>query len=143
MSNTTVQGMFVNLPVQDLPRSIAFFSALGFSFDPRFTDDTATCMVLGERTYVMLLSHEKFQSFTPRPVADARRGTELLLALSLDSREQVDELVRKAVAAGGRIYRDPEDHGFMYGHSFEDPDGHLWELFHMDLAAFERAQPGA
>lgn len=140
---TTVTGVYVNLPVKDLKRSIAFFTALGFSFNPQFTDDTATCLVLGDNICAMLLTHEKFQSFSPQPISDARKSTEVLVALSLKSRQQVEELVGKAVAAGGNTYRKPEDHGFMYQHGFQDPDGHIWEVFYMDMAAFEKMRKAA
>jgi len=126
--------IFVNLPVTDLGRSIAFFSRLGFSFDEKFTDDSATCMIAGDNIFVMLLVRERFQSFTPKPVSDATRSTEVLLCLSRESRAAVDAMVREAVAAGGSIYNDPQDHGFMYGHGFQDPDGHIWELIHMQPA---------
>lgn len=122
------QQIFVNLPVADLPRSIAFFTALGFTFNPQWTDDTATCMIIGDNIFAMLLVRERFQTFTPKPVADARESTEVLLCLSRDSREAVDAMVRQAVAAGGSTYNQPQDHGFMYGHGFQDPDGHIWEL---------------
>lgn len=140
---TTATGLYVNLPVQDLKKSIAFFGALGFAFNPQFTDETATAMVIGENMVAMLLTQEKFQTFTPNPISDARKSTEVLIALSFDSRQKVDELVRKAVAAGGNTYKDPEDHGFMYGHGFQDLDGHIWELFYMDLAAFPKTPEGA
>lgn len=143
MSPTTATGVYINLPVQDLARSVAFFSALGFSFNPQFTDDTATAMVLGENMAAMLLTHAKFASFAPQPISDAHRQTEVLVALSLADRAEVDALVQRAVAAGGRTFRPAEDHGFMYGHAFQDLDGHVWELFHMDMAAFERARTGA
>jgi predicted lactoylglutathione lyase len=123
--------IFVNLPVKDLQRSIAFFTALGFTFDARFTDEHATCMVVGENSFVMLLVEGMFQTFTPKPVVDARTATEVLVALSLESRAEVDEMVAAAVAAGGRLPRDPQDHGFMYAHAFEDLDGHIWEPFWM------------
>ncbi len=123
--------IFVNLPVADLRRSIAFFSRLGFSFDEKFTDDSATCMIADDNIFVMLLVRERFQSFTPKPVSDATRSTEVLLCLSRESRAAVDAMVREAVAAGGSTYNDPQDHGFMYGHGFQDPDGHIWELIHM------------
>jgi predicted lactoylglutathione lyase len=126
--------IFVNLPVADLKASIAFFTRLGFSFNPQFTDETATCMIVADTIFVMLLTHEKFASFTPKPISDARTATEVLIALSRDSREAVDAMVREAVAAGGSIYNDPQDHGFMYGHGFQDLDGHIWELFHMPAA---------
>ncbi len=129
------QQIFVNLPVANLQRSIDFFSALGFSFNPQWTDDTATCMVVGENIYVMLLTHEKFQSFTPKAVADAQQVSEVLVCLSRDSREAVDRMVSGALAAGGSACRAPEDHGFMYGHSFQDPDGHIWELVWLAPAA--------
>lgn len=123
--------IFVNLPVAELQRTIAFFSALGFTFNPQWTDDSATCMVVGDNIFVMLLSRERFQGFTPKPVADAAATTEVLVCLALDSRSAVDDMVRKAVAAGGSTYNEPQDHGFMYGHAFQDPDGHLWELIHL------------
>lgn len=123
--------IFVNLPVANLRRSIAFFSRLGFSFDEKFTDDSATCMIADDNIFVMLLVRERFQSFTPKPVSDATRSTEVLLCLSRESRAAVDAMVREAVAAGGSTYNDPQDHGFMYGHGFQDPDGHIWELIHM------------
>jgi hypothetical protein len=129
--------IFVNLPVKDLPRSKAFFAALGFSFNPQFTNDQGASMVIDEANgiYAMLLVEPFFQTFTKKRIADARETTEVLVCLSCDSRAQVDELVRKAVAAGGRAPNAPQDHGFMYGHGFEDPDGHMWELVHMDMAA--------
>lgn len=123
--------IFVNLPVRALDRSVAFFTSLGFTFDARFCDDTAACMVVSDSIFVMLLTYEKFQGFTPKPICDAREQTEVLLCLSLDSREQVDELVRLAVAGGGATYNQPQDHGFMYAHGFQDLDGHIWELVHM------------
>ncbi len=123
--------IFVNLPVIDLKASVAFFSRLGFSFNPEFTDETATCMIVGDNIFVMLLTREKFSSFTPRPVCDAKTATEVLVCLTRDSREAVDAMVREAVAAGGATYSQPHDHGFMYQHGFQDPDGHIWELIHM------------
>jgi predicted lactoylglutathione lyase len=126
--------IFVNLPVADLQQSIAFFTRLGFSFNPHFTDDTATCMIVGDNIFVMLLTREKFRSFTPKPICNAHDATEVLVCLSRDSREAVDAMVREAVAAGGSTYNDPQDHGFMYGHGFQDPDGHIWELVHMQAA---------
>lgn len=124
--------IFVNLPVDDLAASVKFFTALGFSFDPQFTDDNATCMVVADDSiFVMLLATPYFQTFTDRPIANAREQTEVLVCLSCDSDAEVDDLVAKAVAAGGKAHRAPQDHGFMYGHGFEDPDGHVWELVHM------------
>jgi len=127
--------IFVNLPVKDLPQSMTFFGKLGFTFNPQFTDATAACMVISETIYAMLLTEAKFQGFTPKPVSDARQSTEVLIALSLDSRQAVESMVKSAVAAGGRIYAEPNDHGFMYQHGFEDLDGHIWELFYMDPSA--------
>jgi len=126
--------IFVNLPVRDLERSKAFFSALGFSFNPQFTNEQGACMVISEDIYAMLLTEPFFQTFTKKPVSD-RKSTEVLICLSCDSREEVDMLVKKAVAAGGKTPNAPQDHGFMYGHGFEDIDGHGWELMWMDMAA--------
>jgi len=125
------QQIFVNLPVRDLPRSMAFFGKLGFDFNDQFTDEKAACMVVSDSIYVMLLTERFFATFTGKPVCDAHAGTEVLVCLSRDSRAAVDEMVRKAVEAGGRVPREPEDHGTMYGHAFEDPDGHIWELMYM------------
>lgn len=119
--------IFVNLPVQDLARSRAFFSSLGFEFNPAYSDDKALCMVLHENIFVMLLSEPFFQTFTRKPVADAHSTTEVLVALSCETRQQVDDLVARARAAGGGVPREPQDHGFMYAHAFEDLDGHIWE----------------
>jgi predicted lactoylglutathione lyase len=127
--------IFVNLPVKDLGQSIEFFTRLGFRFNPEFTDDTATCMVVSEDINVMLLTHEKFKTFSPNPICDAKQSTEVLLCLTRDNREAVDELVKKAVDAGGSTYNEPHDHGFMYGHGFQDPDGHVWELIWMSPQA--------
>ena len=128
--------IFVNLPVRELPRSVAFFTALGFRFNPQFTNEKGTCMIVSENhSYVMLLAQEFFQTFTPKPVADASRSTEVLLCLSCDSRAEVDAQVARAVAAGATTPNPPQDHGFMYQHGFQDLDGHLWELVHMDMNA--------
>lgn len=124
--------IFVNLPVKNLERSTSFFTRLGFAFDPRFTDATAACMIVSDDIFVMLLTEPKFREFTPRPICDATKSTEVLVSLSRDSREAVDELVRKALAAGGTIHAEPKDYGFMYQHGFQDPDGHIWELLYMD-----------
>lgn len=123
--------VFINLPVADLPKSMAFFKALGFSHNPQFTDDTAACIVISETIFVMLLTHSKFREFTPKSICDTTKSAEVLLCLSCDSRSQVEDLVAKAVAAGGSLYANPKDYGFMYQHSFADPDGHQWELIHM------------
>ena len=124
--------LFVNIPVTDLQRSIAFFEALGFSFNAQFTDATATCMLVGEDAYFMLLTREKFASFARREVGEPWDATSALFAISVASRAEVDEMVNKAIAAGGASAAEPQDHGFMYGWSFYDPDGHHWEVFWMD-----------
>lgn len=128
--------LFVNLSVKDLPRSIAFFTALGYTFNPQFTDENATCMIIDDgHIYAMLLVEPFFQTFTPKPISDASATTEVLLALSLDSRAAVDALVAKAVAAGATTPTEPRDLGFMYSHGYADLDGHMWELFYMDMSA--------
>ncbi len=127
--------LFVNIPVTDLQRSITFFEALGFTFNAQFTDATATCMLVGADAYVMLLTEERFQSFSKRPLGDRSRETHALLAFSLESREAVDRLVADAWNAGATRVGDPQDHGFMYSISFRDLDGHTWEPFWMDPAA--------
>ncbi len=129
--------IFVNLPVKDLNRSVEFFTKLGFKFNPQFTDETATCMIVSEGIFVMLLTEAKFKSFTPKEICDATKSTEVLVCLSLESRERVDETVRKAVAAGGTTYSEPKDYGFMWQHGFQDPDGHIWELIHMEPSALK------
>jgi len=126
--------MFVNLPVKDLKKSIGFFTKLGFTFNPQFTDETATCMIVSEDN-VVLLTHDKFKSFTPKAICDATKSTEVLVCLSCESRENVDDMVRQAVDAGGTTYNQPQDHGFMYGHGFQDLDGHIWELIYMRSSA--------
>jgi uncharacterized protein len=132
--------IFVNLPVKDLERSKAFFASLGFGFNAQFTDETAASMVISDDIYAMLLTHEKFAMFTPKPISDATQSTEVLVALSCETREEVDRLVGAAVAAGGSTYNEPQDHGFMYAHGFQDPDGHIWELMWMDPAFVLPAQ---
>jgi predicted lactoylglutathione lyase len=130
--------IFVNLPVKDLNRSVEFFTKLGFKFNAQFTDETATCMIVGEDIFVMLLTHAKFKTFTPKAICDATKSTEVLVCLSSESREKVNEMVRTAVAAGGTTYNEPQDHGFMYGHGFQDPDGHIWELIYMEPSAISQ-----
>jgi uncharacterized protein len=127
--------IFVNLPVRDLAASMAFFKKLGFAFEPRFTDQTAACMVISENIFAMLLTHEKFKEFTSKEIADAGRVTEVLTCLALDSRAEVDRMSGAALQAGGTQARAPVDHGFMYERSFEDLDGHIWELIWLDLSA--------
>jgi uncharacterized protein len=128
-------NIFINLPVKDLDRSKAFFSKLGYSFNAQFTDENAACMVISESIYVMLLTREFFQTFTPKEICDATKSTEVLVCLSSESRADVDEMVRKAVAAGGTTYKEPQDHGFMYGHGFQDLDSHIWEIMFMEPSA--------
>lgn len=130
--------LFVNLAVADLKKSMDFFTRLGFTFNEQFTDDTAACMVIADDSYAMLLTRDKFKEFTPLNIADARRTTEVLTALSCDSRAAVDETMKKAIDAGGSEVNKVQDLGFMYGRSFTDPDGHIWELFWMDPAHIER-----
>ncbi|HEX6972162.1 MAG TPA: VOC family protein [Limnochordia bacterium] len=131
----TPRKLFVNIPVRDLQRSIDFFEALGFRFNTHFTDATATCMLVGEDAYFMLITPDKFQGFSRRPVADARHETGAIFAISAGSRAEVDAFVEQAVASGGSQAADPQDHGFMYVRSFYDLDGHHWEVFWMDPAA--------
>jgi len=137
MRATKNRKLFVNLPVADLERTTAFFAELGFAFDPRFTDEKATCMLIGEDAYAMLLTRPFFQTFTKKEICDTASHVEGLFALSCESREEVDRLVRTALSAGGSPAMDPVDHGFMVGWSFRDPDGHHWEVLWMDPAALE------
>ena len=130
--------IFVNLPVKDLSKSIEFFTKLGFSFNPQFTDEQATCMILGENIFAMLMVEERFKDFTKKEICDAKKSTEVLIALDAESREKVDEIIKKAVAAGGSTYVEPQDHGWMYIHSFADPDGHQWEIAYMDESALNQ-----
>jgi predicted lactoylglutathione lyase len=132
---TTPRKLFVNIPVRDLQRSIDFFEALGFTFNRQFTDATATCMLVGEDAYFMLLTAEKFRGFRKRPTGDPQKETNALFTISVNGRDEVDELVNKAFASGGSQAADPQDHGFMYGWSFYDLDGHHWEVFWMDPSA--------
>ncbi len=127
--------IFVNLPVADLARSMRFYEALGFRNNPQFTDETAACMVLSGQIYVMLLTHPKFTSFLTRPMADAKKETGALYAISCGSREAVDAMMATVISLGGVEYRPAQDHGFMYGRAFADLDGHVWEPFWMDPAA--------
>ena len=123
--------IFVNLPIADMAKSRAFFTALGYSFNPDFSNDQGAAVVLGENLYAMLLVRDFFGTFTGKPIADANKSTEVIVCLNCDSRAEVDALVAKAIAAGGTAPRAPQDHGFTYGHGFEDLDGHIWELVHM------------
>lgn len=135
--------IFVNLPVKDLNRSVEFFTKLGFSFNPQFTDENATCMIVGETNFVMLLVEPFFRTFTKKEMADATKTAEVIVALSADSRNQVNELADKAMAAGATESNEPQEQGFMYSRSFQDLDGHLWEVFYMDVSAFGQSQEGA
>ena len=137
MHDTTThpRKLFVNLPVRDLPRAVAFFTGLGFAFDARFTDASATCMIVSAEAYVMLLVEPRFKDFTTRELCDMRTHVEGLFCISASSRAEVDALVDKALATGGAPAMPPMDHGFMYGRSFLDPDGHHWEVMHMDMSA--------
>ena len=131
--------IFLNLPVADLQRSVAFYEAVGATKNPQFSDDTAACMVLSDTIHVMILTHEKFSQFTPKRIADAHQTSEVLICVSADSRGAVDEMTEAALAHGGREPREAQDHGFMYGRSFEDPDGHIWEPMFMDMEAAKAA----
>ena len=124
--------IFVTLPVRDLRKSIEFFSRLGFSFNPQVTDETAACMIVSDQIFVTLIAHDKFKTLTPNAVCDATTHTEVLVCLSCESREKADDMIRKAVAGGGRIYKQPHDHGLMYEHGFQDLDGHIWEVIYME-----------
>jgi len=130
--------IFVNLPVKDLKKSLEFFSRLGFSFNPQFTNDNGACMIIGENIYAMLLVENFFKTFTKKDISDATKTTEVLIAIDVLNRQEVDEMVKKAVEAGGSIYRDPQDHGWMYFHSFADLDGHQWEIGFMDESAMPK-----
>ena len=123
--------IYVNLPIKNLTRSVEFFTRLGYKFNPQYTNEKAACMIVSDDIYVMLLTESFFKTFTQKPVCDATQSTEVILCLSCESREEVDDMVRKAVAAGGVITREPEDLGFMYQHGYQDLDGHLWEIVHM------------
>lgn len=138
-----IRQIFVNLPVKDLPRSKAFFEALGLSFDPQFTNDQGACLQIAENIYAMLLVEPFFKGFTQLPISDAKQATEVLIALSCDSRAEVHDLVSRAVAAGGTTPNEPKDMGFMFQHGFADLDGHQWEVFHMDMGAALAAELAA
>jgi hypothetical protein len=131
--------IFVNLPVEDLDKSKAFFGKLGYRFNPQFTDETAACMVIADDIYTMLLTKAKFQEFTKKPIADATQTTEVLTCLSVDSKAKVDEILDAALAAGATEARDPMDYGFMYGRSFNDLDGHIWEIIWMDPQSIQKS----
>lgn len=125
--------LFINLAAIDIKASTDFFQQLGFGFHPQFSDDSASCIVLSDDLYLMLLTQEKFASFSPNPIINSHQQTEVLNCLSCHSKAEVDELVQKAVKAGGKTYNQPQDHGFMYAHGFQDLDGHVWELLYMEM----------
>ena len=127
-----VSNIFVNLPVQNLPASKEFFTKLGFTFNAQFTDENAACLVVSDTIYAMLVTHERFKGFTKKQISDAKTSTEMLLALQVGSREEVDAILEKAFDAGATSYIEPQDHGWMYARNFADPDGHQWEIFFMD-----------
>jgi predicted lactoylglutathione lyase len=124
--------VFINLPVKNLEKSMDFFKALGFSFNPQFTDEKAGCMMISDSIFAMMLTEEYFKTFTKKEISDAKKATEVLIALDAASKEEVESMVSKAVAAGGSTYSEPQDHGWMYQHAFADPDGHQWEILFMD-----------
>ncbi len=130
--------IFVNLPVKDLNKTIEFFTKLDFRFNSQFTDENATCMIVGDDIFVMLLVENFFKTFTKKEISDTTKNTEAIVALSAQSREEVDQMMEKVVNAGGKEARDPQDHGWMYGRSFEDINGHLWEIFYMDESAMKK-----
>jgi uncharacterized protein len=131
--------IFVNLPVKDLNKSVEFFTKLGYGFNPKFTDENATCMIVGENIFVMLLVEKFFKTFVPKEICDTTKSVEVLVALSFESRSAVDEMVRKAISAGGSTYKEPNDMGFMYQHGFQDLDGHIWEIFFMEESEIDQA----
>ena len=133
------KSIFVNLPVKDLKKSMDFFGKLGFTFHSQFTDETAACMVISENIFTMLLTEKKFSEFSPRAICDTSKNTEVLIALDQESKEAVKEMVKQAVDAGGTLYADPKDHGFMYQHGFQDLDGHIWEVFFMDPSIVQKS----
>ncbi len=128
--------IFINLPVKNLDKSISFFTHLGFSFNPQFTDEKAGCMVISENIFAMLLTESYFQTFTKKQVCDAKTATEVLITLDTDSKEELQQLIEKAKESGATIYSEPQDHGWMYQHGFADLDGHQWELAYMDISQF-------
>jgi uncharacterized protein len=127
--------IYVNLPVKDLKKSIEFFTKLGFTFNPQFTDENATCMIVGDNIFVMLLVENFFKTFTKKEIADSTKSTEVIICIDGENRQAVDDLINKAVDAGGSIYADPLDYGWMYNRSFADLDGHQWEIAYMDMNA--------
>ena len=133
-----ITKLFVNLPIKDLNKTVEFFTKLGFTFNPQFTDENSTCMIVSNDIFVMLLVEKFFKTFTKKEISDVSKNTEVIVALSTQSREEVDQMMEKVIGAGGKESRDPQDHGWMYGRSFEDIDGHLWEIFYMDETAIKK-----
>ncbi len=127
--------IFVNLPVQDLSASMTFFDAIGYKNNPQYTDETAACMVISETIYLMLLTHPKFMQFSPNPIVDANKGTEVLTCLSMESKEELNAHLEKVISAGGKEFRGPTDYGFMFSRCYQDLDGHVWEVIWMDPSA--------
>jgi len=132
--------IFINLAVKDLKKSMDFFAALGYSFNPQFTDEKAACLVISDTIFAMLLTEPFFQTFTTKKIIDAKSQVEVLTCLSANSKQEVDDVVAKAIAAGGSTPREPQDYGFMYSHGFEDLDGHIWEYAYMDMSAIPQHQ---
>jgi len=132
------KNIYVNLPVKDLNKSREFFSKLGFDFNAQFSDETAACMIVGDNIFTMLITEERFKGFTKKPISDAKKSTEVLISVDTKSRTEVDDMVKKAIAAGGSLYNDPQDHGWMYYHSFADLDGHQWEFIFVDESAMPK-----
>lgn len=132
--------IFINLPVKNLKQSMAFYDSIGFKNNPQFTDDTAACMVLSDSIFVMLLTHDKFRHFTPKTIIDARKTAGVINALAVGSNSELNEFMKKAIEAGANEYREPEDYGFMQQRSFEDLDGHNWEVFYMDMSKFPQTE---
>ncbi len=130
--------IFVNLPVKDLNKTIDFFTKLGFRFNPQFTDENATCMIVGEDIFVMLLIEKFFKTFTKKEICDTKKNTEVIIALSAESKEKVDQMIKNAIESGGIESRETQDYGWMYGRSFEDINGHIWEIIYMDENAIKK-----
>jgi predicted lactoylglutathione lyase len=130
--------IFVNLPVKDLNKTVEFFTKLGFEFNPQFTDENATCMIVNKDIFIMLLVEKFFKTFTKKEICDTTKDTEVIIALSTESREKVDQMINDVIEAGGKESRKPQDHGWMYGRSFQDINGHLWEIIYMDEKALKK-----
>lgn len=134
----TSDHIFLNLPVKDVQKSTDFFKALGFAMNPQFSDENTSCIIIGDNIFALIMSEDRFKDFTDKEIVDTSTSAEVILALSAKSRDQVDEIINKALAAGGKKYNDPQDYGFMYQWSFQDLDGHLWEIVYMDESALQQ-----